>query len=136
MAQMYGLPPQDRQPDGQNQSGSSSDNNSQPKSESPSPANDRPLATAAQEVPRAVEKVATGAPGKILSTGGLIMSVLLSLLLGLAYVVRSLKNVKLSLKLNLKRDDRAEKKYWNLYDPTQPLNYQKKLPPAKYLWHR
>ena len=48
---------------------------------------------------------------KILSSGGLVMAVLLSLLLGLAYVVRSLKNVKLTLTLKLKRDDRAEKKY-------------------------
>lgn len=48
---------------------------------------------------------------KILSSGGLVMGVLLALLLGLAYVVRSLKNVELTLNLNLKRDDRAEKKY-------------------------
>ena len=59
----------------------------------------------------ALEKVAGGAPGKIVSTGGLLMVTLLSLLLGLAYVVRSLKNVKLNLLLGLKRDDRAEKKY-------------------------
>jgi len=39
------------------------------------------------------------------------MATLLSLLVGLAYVVRSLKNVKLTLHLKLKRDDRAEKKY-------------------------
>lgn len=66
-----------------------------------------PVAQASQ----AVGKAAEGAPGKILSTGGLLMATLLSLLLGLAYVVRSLKNVKLMLKLTLKRDDRAEKKY-------------------------
>jgi len=48
---------------------------------------------------------------RILSTGGLLMATLLSLLVGLAYVVRSLKNVKLTLHLKLKRDDRAEKKY-------------------------
>lgn len=49
--------------------------------------------------------------GKILSVGGLVVGILLALLVGLAYVVRSLKNVKLTLHLKLKRDDRAEKKY-------------------------
>jgi hypothetical protein len=48
---------------------------------------------------------------KILSTGGLVAGILLALLGGLAYVVRSLKNVKLTLHLKLKRDDRAKKKY-------------------------
>lgn len=48
---------------------------------------------------------------KVLSTGGLIAATLLSLLLGLAFVVRSLKNVKLVLHLKLKKDDKAEKKY-------------------------
>lgn len=56
-------------------------------------------------------KVSSAAVGKILSTGGLIMAILLSLLLGLAYVVRSLKNVKLTLHLKLLRDDKGEKKY-------------------------
>jgi hypothetical protein len=53
----------------------------------------------------------SGAPKKILSAGGLVMTILLSLLLGLAVVVRSLRNVKLTLRLKLLRDDRAEKKY-------------------------
>jgi hypothetical protein len=48
---------------------------------------------------------------KLFSTGGLLASILLSLLFGLSYVVRSLKNVNLTLFLKLKRDDRAEKKY-------------------------
>lgn len=52
-----------------------------------------------------------GPSKRILSSGGLVVGVLLALLLGLAYVVRSLKNVELTLNLNLKRDDRAEKKY-------------------------
>jgi hypothetical protein len=67
-----------------------------------------------QQSSRAVEiteKVVQSAPGKLLGSGGLLLSILFSLLLGLGFVVRSLKNVKLTLKLTLKRDDRAEKKY-------------------------
>lgn len=62
-------------------------------------------------VGQASQSVAKGTPGKILSTGVLLMAILLSLLLGLSFVVRSLKNVKLILRLKLKRDDKAEKKY-------------------------
>jgi hypothetical protein len=46
---------------------------------------------------------------KILSTGGQIAAIALALFGGFAYVVRSLKNVKLSLHLKLKRDDRDKK---------------------------
>jgi len=53
----------------------------------------------------------SGAAKKLLAAAGLVTAILLSLLLGLAYVVRSLKNVKLTLHLKLKRDDKAEKKY-------------------------
>ena len=48
---------------------------------------------------------------KVLSTSVLIVAILGALLGGLAYVVRSLKNVDLTLLLILKRDDKAEKKY-------------------------
>lgn len=55
------------------------------------------------------ENAKDNASAKIVSTGFLLMVVLLSLLFGLGYVVRSLKNVELIL--SLKRDDKAEKKY-------------------------
>jgi len=48
---------------------------------------------------------------KLLATSVLIVVILGALLGGLAYVVRSLKNVELTLLLNLRRDDKAEKKY-------------------------
>lgn len=48
---------------------------------------------------------------KLLSSGALISAILLSLLGGLALVVRSLRNVDLTLLLNLKRDDKGDKKY-------------------------
>jgi hypothetical protein len=51
------------------------------------------------------------APKKMLSVGGLVSSILLALLGGLALVVRSLRNVSLNLHLNLKKDDKAQKKY-------------------------
>lgn len=57
------------------------------------------------------KNITESTPAKLLSSSGLLMAILLSLLFGLAYIVRSLKNVKLSLLLKLKRDDRAEKKY-------------------------
>jgi hypothetical protein len=50
-------------------------------------------------------------PKKLLSVGGLVSSILVALLGGLALVVRSLRNVNLELHLNLKKDDKAEKKY-------------------------
>lgn len=51
------------------------------------------------------------APKKMLSVGALVSSILLALLGGLALVVRSLRNVNLNLHLNLKKDDKAQKKY-------------------------
>jgi hypothetical protein len=51
------------------------------------------------------------APKKMMSVGALVSSILLALLGGLALVVRSLRNVSLNLHLNLKKDDKAEKKY-------------------------
>lgn len=48
---------------------------------------------------------------KILATAALIGVTLVALLGGLALVVRSLRNVQLSLHLDLKKDDKAEKKY-------------------------
>jgi hypothetical protein len=48
---------------------------------------------------------------KILSSGVLVGIVLVTLLGGLALVVRSLRNVELKLNLELKKDDAAEKKY-------------------------
>jgi hypothetical protein len=68
-------------------------------------------AQVAKVIPETTEKITGSAAGKILSSGGFSIATLLSLLFGLAYVVRSLKNVKLTLLLRLKRDDRAEKKY-------------------------
>lgn len=44
-------------------------------------------------------------PAKILSTGGLLIAIVLALLLGLAFVLRSLKNIKLSLRLMLRRNE-------------------------------
>jgi hypothetical protein len=61
--------------------------------------------------PKRPDKAGDTSARKLLATAGLLMAVQLSLLLGLAYVVRSLKNVKLTLRLKLKRDDRGEKKY-------------------------
>jgi len=48
---------------------------------------------------------------KIISTSILIGVLLISLLGGLALVVRSLRNVSLTLNLDLKKDDTGEKKY-------------------------
>lgn len=48
---------------------------------------------------------------KLLSSGLLVGIILTSLLGGLALVVRSLRNVELQLGLDLKKDDKAEKKY-------------------------
>jgi hypothetical protein len=48
---------------------------------------------------------------KIFSTSALIGTILTTLLGGLALVVRSLRNVNLTLYLELKKDDKAEKKY-------------------------
>jgi hypothetical protein len=48
---------------------------------------------------------------KLLSKAVLMIAILGALLGGLAFVVRSLKNVELTLLLVLKRDDKAEKKY-------------------------
>jgi hypothetical protein len=48
---------------------------------------------------------------KILSAGVLTGIVLVTLLGGFAFLVRSLKNVELKLNLELKRDHKAEKKY-------------------------
>jgi hypothetical protein len=50
-------------------------------------------------------------PNKLLSTAVLIGAILLTLLGGLALVVRSLRNVELKLNLELKKDDKAQKKY-------------------------
>jgi hypothetical protein len=50
-------------------------------------------------------------PNKLLSTAVLIAAILLTLLGGLALVVRSLRNVELKLNLELKKDDKAQKKY-------------------------
>jgi hypothetical protein len=50
-----------------------------------------------------------GPSRKLLSTGALMGAILLSLLGGLALVVRSLRNVDLTLLLNLKRDDKAKR---------------------------
>jgi hypothetical protein len=63
------------------------------------------------EQPKGPKKPKDNPSSKILSTGGLLMAILLSLLFGLAYVVRSLKNVKLTLHLKLLRDDKSQKKY-------------------------
>jgi hypothetical protein len=52
-----------------------------------------------------------GASNKVLSTAFLVGAILLTLLGGLALVVRSLRNVELKLNLELKKDDKAEKKY-------------------------
>jgi hypothetical protein len=51
------------------------------------------------------------APKKLLSTGFLVGSILVTFLSGLALVVRSLRNIKLTLYFKLKKDDKAEKKY-------------------------
>jgi hypothetical protein len=48
---------------------------------------------------------------KVLATGVTASVILVSLLGGLALVVRALKNVNLNLFLELKKDDKAEKKY-------------------------
>ena len=48
---------------------------------------------------------------KILTTSVLVGTILVTLLGGLSLVVRSLRNVDLTLFLDLKRDDKAEKKY-------------------------
>lgn len=91
MEQMYSPPSQSQDPD------SSSKEQAESKS--------------SNNVPQISKSIAESTPAKLFSAAGLLMTILLSLLLGLAYVVRSLKNVKLSLLLKLKRDDRAEKKY-------------------------
>jgi len=48
---------------------------------------------------------------KILASAAVVGVALLALLGGLALVVRSLRNVELNLDLELKKDDKGEKKY-------------------------
>jgi len=48
---------------------------------------------------------------RIISSGILIGILLTALLGGLALVIRSLRNVSLTLNLDLKKDDTGEKKY-------------------------
>lgn len=62
------------------------------------------------ELAQVSQSLAKSPSGKIMSTSGLVVAVLLSLLIGLAFVVRSLKNVKLGLGLKLKRNERMEEK--------------------------
>ncbi len=50
-------------------------------------------------------------PNKRISIGILVALILTSLLGGLALVLKSLRNINLTLLLDLKKDDTGEKKY-------------------------
>lgn len=107
MQQMYSLPTRAQRSDASNES----DHSRKQGQSSNSSGSSGGMPQMAGKFAKGAGKVAKSTPGKIFSTGGLLMALLLSLLFGLAYLVRSLKNVKLTLRLMLKRNGKARKKH-------------------------